>query len=103
MCFQGQSTATIRNPTIPDADASGKRPDWVDTGDQATIEKARADLAARKAQQGIPEDAPDFTDELLEAARKRMAGQLMTKSSRRSALAANPGRPNATNYSLLGS
>lgn len=103
MCFQGQSTATVKNPTIPDADASGKRPDWVNEKDQATIEKAREDLAARKAQQGIPEDAPDFTDELLEQARKRMAGQLMTKGSRRSALSANPGRASPGNYSLLGS
>jgi len=96
MCFQGESTATIKNPTVPEPDASGKRPDWFDLNDQANIEKGRADVAARRKAQGIPDDAPDFTDQLLVEARKRMAGQLMTKSSRRQALSNNPG-----SYSLL--
>jgi hypothetical protein len=101
LCTSGQASATIGKPTIPDADAQGKRPSWVDTNDQATILQTRADAAQRRKNLGLPDPAPDFNDELLQQARKTQAAQLLLKSNRRDALANNPGAPSPVSYSLL--
>jgi hypothetical protein len=50
---------------------------------------------------GGPPKPPDFTDSLIQEARKRQAQQLLTKSNRRDALANNPGAPPPVSYSLL--
>lgn len=79
MCFQGQSTATIRQTDTP-----------------------RERVAQQRVNLGVPAEEPDFADNLIQEARKRQAAQLLTKSNRRDALENNPGSSAPVSYSLLG-
>lgn len=70
----------------------------------ATITKnttVRQDEAQKRLNLGLPPDAPDFSDNLIQEARKRQAAQLLLKSNRRDALANNAGAPAPASYSLL--
>lgn len=81
MCFDaGRAEATVKS-----SDTTGPTGQYV----------------AREKDPRYYPDAPDFNDELIQEARKRMAGQLIAKSSRRSALANNPGAASPS-YTLLG-
>jgi hypothetical protein len=82
MCFQGAATATIKNDATP-------------------LQQGRNLVQVQKERAGTPADAPDFSDNLLQEARKRQAAQLLLKSNRRDALANNPGAPAPVDYSLL--
>lgn len=99
MCFQGESSAKIGNATT--VDSSGKAQPWVDTSDAASRKKLQQDQAQQRANLGLPDNAPDFTDNLIQEARKRQAAQLLLKSNRRDALANNPGTAAPVSYSLL--
>jgi hypothetical protein len=92
-CTAGQATATVKgNTTVKQDDAAG-----------AKGTAAQAVDAEKNAEKALGLGEPDLTDSLLEEARKRMGLQLMARSSRRDALANNPGGGfTASSYSLLG-
>lgn len=88
LCTSGSADATVKgNTTAKQDDAAGA--------------KGTAAQYVRDANTNPLATEPDLSDQLIEDARKRMALQLQTKSSRRDALANNPGATPAA-YSLLG-
>lgn len=90
-CTAGQSSATIKgNTTVKQDNAAGA----TGTAAQYVEQERNPDGMAT---------LPDFSDTLLQAARKRMAGDYLAKSSRRQSLANNPGGGAPVGYSLLGS
>lgn len=90
LCTSGAATATVKGNTTVKQDVA------------AGAKNTAAEYVQRENNPAWLADQPDFSDKLIEDARKRMAMQLSTKSSRRDALANNPGTPAAA-YSLLGS
>lgn len=89
LCSSGESSATIKgNTTVKQDKAAG-----------AT--NTAAEYVQHEQNPTGAATPPDFSDNLIQEARKRQAAQLLTKSNRRDALANNAGAPSPASYSLL--